>query len=113
MSDDCLFCRIVRGTIPATLVYENDQVVAFRDLDPKAPTHVLVIPRAHVPSLAEATDGAMLGALLLAAREVANADGLTETGFRTVINSGVHAGQTVHHLHVHVMGGRAMHWPPG
>jgi histidine triad (HIT) family protein len=113
MPDDCLFCRIVSGTIPATLVYENDQVVAFRDVDPKAPTHVLVIPREHVPSLAAATDGAMLGALLLAAREVANVEGLTATGFRTVINSGAHGGQTVHHLHVHVMGGRAMHWPPG
>lgn len=113
MTDDCLFCRIVRGAIPAKLVFENDQVVAFRDADPKAPTHVLVIPRAHVPSLAEATDGALLGALLLAARDVAVADGLTETGFRTVINSGAHAGQSVHHLHVHVMGGRAMHWPPG
>ena len=113
MPDDCLFCRIVSGRIPAALVYENDHAVAFRDVDPKAPTHVLVIPREHVASLAAATDGAMLGALLLAAREVAIVEGLTETGFRIVINSGDHAGQTVHHLHLHVMGGRAMHWPPG
>ena len=113
MPDDCLFCRIVRREIPATLVHEDDHVVAFRDVDPKAPTHVLVVPRAHVPSLSEATDGALLGRLLLAAAAVAKEAGIDGTGYRTVINSGADAGQTVHHLHLHVMGGRRMAWPPG
>jgi len=95
MSADCLFCRIARGEIPAKLVAESDDCVAFRDVDPKAPTHVLVIPRAHVVSLVDASDEALLG------------------GFRTVVNSGPDAQQSVFHLHVHVMGGRPFHWPPG
>ncbi|MBA3671625.1 MAG: histidine triad nucleotide-binding protein [Gemmatimonadaceae bacterium] len=113
MSDDCLFCRIVRKQIPATLVYEDEFVIAFRDLDPKAPTHVLVVPRAHVASLADATDGAVLGACLLGAAEVARAAGLVDGGYRTVINTGPAAGQSVLHLHVHVLGGRELRWPPG
>jgi histidine triad (HIT) family protein len=113
MSDACLFCRIVGGTIPATLVASNDHAVAFRDLHPQAPSHLLVIPRRHVASLAEATDAAELGALLLLAAEVARAEGLSDTGYRVVANTGADGGQTVHHLHLHVLGGRAMHWPPG
>lgn len=113
MSDACIFCRIVGGTIPATLVASNEHGVAFRDLNPQAPSHLLVIPRRHVASLAEATDGAELGSLMLLAAEVARSDGLAETGYRVVANTGNDGGQTVHHLHLHVLGGRTMHWPPG
>lgn len=113
MSDACIFCRIAAGTIPATLVACNDHAVAFRDLHPQAPSHLLVIPRRHVSSLAEATDAAELGALLLLAAEVARSEGLAETGYRVVANTGNDGGQTVHHLHLHVLGGRTMHWPPG
>jgi len=113
MSDACIFCRIGDGTIPATLVASNPHGVAFRDLHPQAPSHLLVIPRRHVASLAEATDAAELGALMLLAAEVARLEGLAETGYRVVANTGNDGGQTVHHLHLHVLGGRAMHWPPG
>jgi histidine triad (HIT) family protein len=112
MSADCLFCRIARGEIPATIVAQNDDCVAFRDIDPKAPTHVLVIPRAHVASLADATDAAMVGKLALLAADIAKQEGL-DGGFRTVINTGPDAGQTVHHIHLHLLGGRQLHWPPG
>jgi histidine triad (HIT) family protein len=113
MSSDCLFCRIVRHEIPATIVREDDRTLAFRDIDPKAPTHVLVIPKTHVASLNEATDAAMLGELLLVARDIAKAEGIESSGYRTVINTGAGAGQTVHHVHVHLLGGRNMKWPPG
>lgn len=113
MSDACIFCRIVGGTIPATLVASSEHAIAFRDLHPQAPSHLLVIPRRHVASLAEATDAAELGALLLLAAEVARSEGLADTGYRVVANTGNDGGQTVHHLHLHVLGGRAMHWPPG
>ncbi len=109
----CLFCRIVRGEIPATIIASNAHALAFRDLHPRAPTHVLVIPREHVASLAAATDGAVLGSVLLLAGEVARIEGLAEAGYRVVSNVGADGGQTVPHLHVHVMGGRAMQWPPG
>lgn len=113
MTEPCIFCRIVDGTIPATLIASNAHGVAFRDLHPQAPSHLLVIPRRHVGSLAEATDGAELGALMLLAAEVARSEGLAATGYRVVANTGKDGGQTVHHLHLHVLGGRAMHWPPG
>ena len=113
MSADCLFCRIVRGEIPAKLVAQSDECVAFRDIDPKAPTHVLIIPKQHVPSLNEATDAAALGQLSLAAAEIAKAEGIAESGYRTVMNTNREAGQTVFHVHLHVLGGRAMKWPPG
>jgi histidine triad (HIT) family protein len=113
MSTTCLFCRIVRREIPATIVHEDAEFLAFRDIDPKAPTHVLVIPKTHVPSLNEATDAAMLGRLLLVARQIARAEGIDESGYRTVCNTGAASGQTVHHLHLHLLGGRAMKWPPG
>jgi histidine triad (HIT) family protein len=113
MSDDCLFCRIVRREIPAAIVREDEHTLAFRDVDPKAPTHVLVVPKAHVASLGEASDAPLLGRLLLAASEVATAEGIQTSGYRTVINTGAGAGQTVHHLHLHVLGGRPMKWPPG
>lgn len=110
---DCLFCRIVDGAIPATIVARNDHALAFRDIDPKAPTHVLVIPAQHVASLAEATDAAQLGALLSLAAEVARLEGVAESGYRVVANTGSDGGQSVSHLHLHVLGGRAMGWPPG
>jgi histidine triad (HIT) family protein len=113
MADDCLFCRIARKEIPANLVAEADDFVAFRDVNPQAPTHVLVIPRQHVASLNEADDAGMLGRLTLAAAEIAKAEGIAESGYRTVINTNRGAGQTVFHIHMHVLGGRPMTWPPG
>ena len=110
----CLFCRIIEGTVPAKSVYEDEQCFAFRDIDPQAPVHVLVIPRKHIASLAEAqkSDEDLMGHLLWAAAEVARLQGLAN-GYRVVISTGKDGGQTVDHLHVHVLGGRAMHWPPG
>lgn len=111
----CLFCRIVAGAVPADVVLETDRVLAFRDVDPKAPTHVLVIPKQHVASLGAAADdqAGLLGEVMLAARDVAREEGIAESGFRTVANTGDDGGQAVHHLHVHVLGGRSMRWPPG
>ena len=115
MMADCIFCKIARKEIPVEPLYEDSEVLAFRDIDPKAPTHVLVIPRRHVASVASfgPDDAGMAGRLLLAATGVARAEGLAERGFRLVVNTGDEGGQTVHHLHVHVLGGRAMRWPPG
>jgi histidine triad (HIT) family protein len=113
MADDCLFCRIIRREIPSPLVYESLNAVAFRDIDPQAPTHVLVVPRKHIASLNEPADATLLGELLLAAAEVAKQEGIAESGYRTVINTNANAGQAVFHIHVHVIGGRKMHWPPG
>jgi histidine triad (HIT) family protein len=113
MASDCLFCRIVRGEIPAALVFENEHCVAFRDINPQAPTHVLVIPREHVESLNQTSDSTLVGRLLLAAAEIAKQEGVAEAGYRAVINTNRAAGQTVFHLHVHVLGGRPMEWPPG
>jgi len=113
MADDCLFCRIVRNEIPAKLVAEDDHCVAFRDINPQAPVHVLVIPREHVPSLNQATDAAMLGRLSLMAAEIARREGVAESGYRTVVNTNAAAGQTVFHVHLHLLGGRSLHWPPG
>lgn len=111
----CLFCRIVAGEIPADVVLETDHVLAFRDIAPKAPTHVLVIPKKHVVSVGTAgeEDEALLGAVLIAARDVAAREGIRESGFRTVLNSGADGGQEVLHLHAHVLGGRSLTWPPG
>jgi histidine triad (HIT) family protein len=113
MTDSCLFCRIIRREIPANIVWEDAQSLAFRDIDPKAPTHVLVIPKVHVASLNEATDPTMLGRLMLAAREIAAEEGISESGYRVVLNTGAGAGQTVFHLHLHLLGGRKLTWPPG
>lgn len=113
MAPDCLFCRIVRGEIPAKLVAEDEHCVAFRDINPQAPTHVLVIPREHVPSLNEATDAAAIGRLSLMAARIAREEGLAERGYRTVVNTNADAGQTVFHIHLHLLGGRRMGWPPG
>ena len=115
MSDDCLFCRIVRGEIPSDRVLETDELLAFRDIDPKAPTHVLVIPREHVTSLSSATEDhrELLGSIQLAAAEVARREGVDESGWRLVTNIGLEGGQSVSHLHYHVLGGRGLGWPPG
>ncbi len=109
----CLFCRIVAGEIPATEVYRTPTLVAIRDIGPQAPTHVLVIPRRHIESLNDAEDGALLGELLLAGRHIARMERIDGRGYRLVINTNAEAGQSVPHLHVHVLGGRAMGWPPG
>jgi histidine triad (HIT) family protein len=114
-NEDCIFCKIVAGEIPAAKIYEDERAVAFRDINPRAPTHALVIPRAHVASLNEASesDEALLGHLLRVAARVARDEGHADSGYRTVINTGASAGQTVFHIHVHVLGGRALTWPPG
>ena len=111
---DCLFCKIVAGEIPATVVHETDTTVAFRDLEPQAPTHVLVVPRSHYPNAAALADGEPDTAahLFATAREIAEQDGL-EGGYRLVLNTGADAHQTVFHVHMHVLGGRKMGWPPG
>ena len=113
--DNCIFCKIAAGEIPASKIYEDERAVAFRDINPQAPTHALVIPRTHVASLNEAGEGeeALLGHLLLVAARVAREAGHAEGGYRTVINTNADAGQTVFHVHVHVLGGRALTWPPG
>jgi len=113
VSDGCLFCRIVAGEIPATEVYRTPTLVAIRDIGPQAPTHVLVIPRRHIESLNEVEDGALLGELLLAGRHIAQMEHIDGRGYRLVINTNADAGQSVPHLHVHVLGGRVMGWPPG
>jgi histidine triad (HIT) family protein len=111
---ECLFCRIVAGEVPSDRVLETDEIIAFRDIHPHAPTHVLVIPRRHVPdvdTLAD-DDGGLLSALFAGVRRVAEAEGLAK-GYRVVTNVGAESGQSVFHLHLHVLGGRAMSWPPG
>jgi histidine triad (HIT) family protein len=113
VTSDCLFCRIVRGEIPAKLVAETDDCIAFRDIDPKAPTHVLIVPREHVGSLAETEDAELVGKLSLLAARIAADEDISARGWRTVVNTGPDAGQTVFHLHMHLLGGRAMGWPPG
>lgn len=112
---DCLFCKIIAGEIPAELIHQDDLCVVIRDINPQAPTHALVIPRDHLESLDEAShkDEAMLGHLLRVGARVANDEGLSEGGYRTVVNTGAGVGQSVFHLHVHVLGGRPMNWPPG
>ena len=112
---DCLFCRIVNKEIPSRLVYEDEKVLAFEDIKPQAPAHILIIPKKHLASLKEAdeNDQNLLGYLLLTARKIAQDKGLAESGFRLVINSGPDSGQEVNHLHVHLLGGRRFGWPPG
>ncbi|HEU5175635.1 MAG TPA: histidine triad nucleotide-binding protein [Gemmatimonadaceae bacterium] len=113
MAEQCLFCRIVRKEIPATIVAETDDCLAFRDITPRAPVHVLVIPKHHVASIGDATDPSQIGKLSLLAAEIARQEGIAESGYRTVINTGPDAGQTVFHVHLHLLGGREMGWPPG
>lgn len=112
---ECIFCRIADGDVPATIVREDEHTVAFRDLDPKAPLHVLVIPRKHIASINDVADNdaEVMGALFIAARDVAAQEGVAGDGYRLVVNTGAAANQTVHHIHLHVLGGRDMRWPPG
>lgn len=112
---NCIFCKMVAGEIQPDIVYEDDAVLAFRDLNPQAPTHVLVVPRKHVATLNDLSDddAGLLERVFAAAREVARAEGIAERGYRTVFNCNAEAGQSVYHLHLHVLGGRAMKWPPG
>ncbi|MGW0660837.1 histidine triad nucleotide-binding protein [Streptodolium elevatio] len=112
---DCLFCKIVAGDVPATVVRETKDFVAFRDINPQAPTHILVIPRAHYPNAGElgVAEPELAGTLLAEAAAVAAGEGIDETGYRVVFNTGAGAGQTVFHVHAHVMGGRGLTWPPG
>ena len=111
---DCLFCKIAAGEIPSDKVYEDDDLIAFRDISPQAPVHVLVVPRRHLASLDEAAaeDGELLGRILLAIRRLARELGI-DTGYRVVNNCGASAGQSVFHIHFHLLGGRPMGWPPG
>jgi histidine triad (HIT) family protein len=111
----CLFCRIVGGDVPADFVHQDDLVMAFRDINPKAPTHLLVIPRRHIESAADLTEdhGPMLGRMFAVAAKLAREAGIADRGFRLVSNSGPAAGQSVDHLHFHLLGGRSMSWPPG
>jgi histidine triad (HIT) family protein len=112
---NCLFCRIAAGEIPAGIIYQDERAVAFNDINPQAPVHALVIPRQHIESLGGASenDSALLGHLLQVAARVAREQGLSESGYRTVANTGAGAGQSVFHLHFHVLGGRPLSWPPG
>jgi len=112
---DCLFCKILAGKVPADIVYESDTTIAFRDNNPQAPTHVLIIPRQHVSCINEIDDEhqALVGGLFSAARAIATAEGLADDGYRVVINCNEAAGQTVFHLHLHLLGGRLFSWPPG
>jgi len=112
---ECLFCAIVAGEIPATTVLETDRILAFRDINPQAPTHVLVIPKKHYPDAAAlaAADPGLLAEVITATHRVAAAEGVAETGYRLVFNTGAQAGQTVWHVHAHVLGGRDLTWPPG
>jgi histidine triad (HIT) family protein len=113
VSADCLFCRIVRKEIPATIVAEDEHSVAFRDVGPQAPTHVLVIPRQHVSTLDDVKDPLLVVRLMTMASAIARAEGISDAGYRTVVNTNANGGQTVFHLHVHVLGGRRLAWPPG
>lgn len=115
MNEDCLFCRIVAGDIPASVIAEGEEWVAFRDIHPQAPTHVLVVPRRHVSTLDDLGSGdeSLAGALVGAAARLARAEGLVEGGYRVVMNCGAGAGQSVFHIHLHLLGGRRFSWPPG
>jgi len=112
---DCIFCKIANGEIPSEFVYEDDGIVAFRDLNPQAPTHILIIPRRHIETTNDLTeaDDALVGRMVRVAKIVAEQEGLAENGYRTVFNCNADGGQAVFHIHLHLLGGRAMGWPPG
>lgn len=112
-TQSCIFCRIGRGEIPAQMVMNNKDVAAFKDLNPQAPVHILIIPKKHVASLDDANDSDLLGRMMSLAAAIARQEGIAKSGYRTVINTGKDGGQSVDHLHLHLLGGRAMAWPPG
>lgn len=115
MTSQCLFCRIAAGEIPSQQVFSDERVYAFKDINPAAPSHILIIPRKHLSSINDATDEdeALMGHMMLTARHIAAEQGLAEDGFRLVINTGSDGGQTVFHIHLHILGGRQLSWPPG
>lgn len=115
MTAECLFCKMVSGQIKPDTVYQDTDVMAFRDINPQAPAHVLIIPKKHIATLNDLSDGdtGLIGKLMLAAVGIAKKSGLAESGYRTVMNCNADAGQSVFHIHVHLLGGRKMHWPPG
>ena len=115
MEPDCLFCKIGAGEIDANVIYESDEVIAFRDINPQAPTHALVIPKRHIPTIndLQAADTDIVGKLFLAARDIARQEGFDEPGYRVTMNCNAAAGQTVFHIHLHLLGGRDFSWPPG
>ena len=112
---DCLFCKIIAGDIPGAIVHQDDELVAFRDIDPKAPLHVLIVPRRHIATLNELgpNDDGLVGSMIRRAAAIAKEHGYDESGYRTVFNCNAGAGQSVFHIHLHVLGGRSFHWPPG
>ena len=112
---NCLFCKIATGEIPGDIIFEDEQLLAFNDINPKAPTHILIIPRKHIPTINDlaATDSELVGELVQTAKNLANDLGIAEDGYRLVFNINKFAGQQVFHIHLHLLGGRALHWPPG
>ena len=114
-NEDCLFCKILKGDIPADVIFESDSAIAFRDINPQAPTHVLIIPRKHIATINDITpdDHTLIGSLYAAAKSIAAQEGFSDDGYRAVMNCNEAAGQTVFHIHLHLLGGRAMNWPPG
>lgn len=112
-SRSCIFCRIARGEIPAKMVANGKDIMAFRDLSPQAPVHILVVPKKHVASLDDSNDSDLLGRMMSLAAAIARQEGIAKSGYRTVINTGKDGGQSVDHLHIHLLGGRHMAWPPG
>ena len=110
---DCLFCKMVAGEIKPDVVYEDEELLAFRDINPRAPVHILVIPKTHIATLNDLNEASLAGKLLLTVANIAKQEGLAEDGYRTVINCNNHGGQEVFHLHLHLLGGRQLGWPPG
>lgn len=112
---DCLFCKIAQGAIPAQTVFEDDEIMAFHDLHPQAPTHLLIIPKQHLATINDTTETnqLLLGKMILQAKQLAQAEGFSDTGYRLIFNINPHGGQTVYHIHLHLLGGRQMTWPPG
>lgn len=110
---DCLFCKMVAGDIKPDVVFEDENVLAFRDINPQAPVHILIVPKRHIATLNDLDDGRLAGQLLLTAVELAKQEGLAEDGYRTVFNCNRNGGQAVYHLHLHLLGGRPLGWPPG
>ena len=110
-----IFTKIIKREIPAAIVYEDDECIAFRDIDPKAPVHILLVPKKEIPSLAQVTenDKTLLGHLMVKASEIAKAEGISDSGYRVVVNTNKEGGQEVYHIHLHILGGRQMTWPPG
>ncbi|MCD6291049.1 MAG: histidine triad nucleotide-binding protein [Anaerolineae bacterium] len=111
----CIFCRIIHGQAPGEVIYQDEEITAFRDIHPQAPVHILIVPNRHIPAVAalHPDDASLIGRMILVARELAKREGIASTGYRLVINNGPQAGQSIDHLHLHLLGGRTMRWPPG